>query len=142
MNMRALLGTEIPENQPMALLDLIQTGLPTKSLTAFKAATGLTDTDLAAVLNLSSRTFTRLRSNLRSKQTQRLPADLTDRLVSIAAIYQQADEVFGEHATALAWLNEPQFALAQRRPRDLLSSDFGRRQTRALLRRIEHGQLA
>lgn len=142
MNMHALLGTEIPENQPMALLDLIQTGLPTKSLTAFKTATGLTDTDLAAVLNLSSRTFTRLRSNLRSKQVQRLPADLTDRLVSIAAIYQQADEVFGEHATALAWLNEPQFALAQRRPRDLLSSDFGRRQTRALLRRIEHGQLA
>ena len=138
MNMQALLGTPIPENQPMALLDLIQTGLPTKSLTAFKAATALTDADLAAVLNLSSRTFTRLRS----KPTERLPADLTDRLVSIATIYQQADEVFGDHATALAWLNEPQFALDRRRPRDLLSSDFGRRQTRALLRRIEHGQLA
>ncbi len=138
MNMQALLGTTIPENQPLAVLDLIQAGLPTKSLTAFKAATGLTDTDLATVLNLSSRTFTRLRS----KQTQRLPADLTDRLVSIAAIYQQAEEVFGDHATALTWLNEPQFALAQRRPRDLLSSDFGRRQTRALLRRIEYGQLA
>jgi putative toxin-antitoxin system antitoxin component (TIGR02293 family) len=138
MNMRALLGTEVPENQPLAVLDMIEAGLPTQSLNVFKSATGLTDVDLATVLNLSGRTFTRLRS----KQTLRLPADLTDRLVSIATIYQQADEVFGDHATALAWLNEPQFALAQRRPRDLLSSDFGRRQTRALLRRIEHGQLA
>jgi putative toxin-antitoxin system antitoxin component (TIGR02293 family) len=138
MNMRALLGADIPSQQPLALLDLIHAGLPAKSLSAFKLATGLTDADLAKALNLSSRTFTRLRS----AKAPKLSTDVTDRLVSLAGIYEQADEVFGDHPTALAWLNEPQFALAQKRPRDLISSEFGRRQIRALLRRIEHGNLA
>lgn len=138
MNMRALLGADIPSQQPLALLDLIQSGLPAKSLSAFKQATGLTDADLAQALNLSSRTFTRLRS----AKAPKLSTEVTDRLVSLAGIYEQADDVFGDHTTALAWLNEPQFSLAQKTPRELMSSEFGRRQIRALLRRIEHGNLA
>lgn len=138
MNMRSLLGIPMPDNQPLAVLELIQAGLPAKSLLTFKTATGLTDADMASVLNLSSRTFTRLRSS----KAPKLSTDLTDRLVSVASIYEQADDVFGERATALAWLDEPQFALAQKKPRELLSSEYGRRQVRALLRRIEHGNLA
>lgn len=63
-------------------------------------------------------------------------------LPAIAAIYAQAQEVFGDRSTATSWLAEPHPSLAQRAPRALLRSELGRQQVRALLNRIEHGLLA
>jgi putative toxin-antitoxin system antitoxin component (TIGR02293 family) len=138
MSIQALLGTEVPENRPMALLDLIQSGLPADSLATFKQATGMTDEIVAHVLNLGGRTLSRVRNAGR----ERLPADLSDRLFAVASIYRLAEDVFGDSATAIDWMNAKQFGLGQRIPRDLLASEFGRQQVRALLQRIEYGQLA
>lgn len=138
MSIQALLGTEVPENRPMALLDLIEGGLPAGSLATFKQATGMTDEIVAHVLNLGGRTLSRVRSAGR----ERLPADLSDRLFAVASIYRLAEDVFGDSATAIDWMNAKQFGLGQRIPRDLLASEYGRQQVRALLQRIEYGQLA
>lgn len=138
MSMQALLGTEVPENRPLALLDLIEKGLPVKSIAAFKKITGMSDEDVARILNIGERTLTRVRSEGGS----RLPPDLSDRLFAVASIYRLAEEVFGDSETAFAWLNAPQFALAQRIPRELLASELGRQQVKALIQRIEYGQLA
>ncbi len=138
MSFLGLLGAAVRETEPLALLDLIQAGLPVESLTAFKAATGMADEEIARLLNIGGRTLTRLRGSAHD----RLPADLSDRLVAVASIYGQAEDVFGDASTAAGWLKTKQFGLDQRIPRDLLGSEFGRQQVRALLRRIEFGQLA
>jgi putative toxin-antitoxin system antitoxin component (TIGR02293 family) len=138
MPLTALLGTQVPESTPLDLFDLIEAGLPAESLAAFKAATGMSDEAVAQVLNISGRTLTRLRSTSR----QRLPSDLSDRLLAVASIYQLAEKVFGDLQTAIGWLNTQQFGLGQRTPRDLLASEIGRKQVQALLQRIEFGQLA
>lgn len=138
MSLISFLGTNVPENKPLDLFELIQTGLPAESLAAFKAATSMSDEDIARLLNVGGRTLTRLR---RATQ-ERLPPDLSDRLFAVASIYRQAEEVFGDTKTAIGWLNAGQFGLGQRVPRDLLASEIGRQQVRALLQRIEFGQLA
>ena len=138
MSIQALLGTDVPENRPMALLDLIEGGLPADSLTTFKQATGMTDEVMAHVLNLGGRTLSRVRN----AGHQRLPADLSDRLFAVASIYRLAEDIFGDSTTGIEWLNTKQYGLGQRIPRDLLASEYGRQQVRALLQRIEYGQLA
>ena len=138
MSLHALLGTVFPENRPLAMLDLIEAGLPAESLTAFKSVTGMSDEDVARVLNIGGRTLTRIRN----ASGERLPSDLSDRLFAVASVYRLAEDVFGNTQTAIGWLNAEQFGLGQRIPRDLLASEFGRHQVRSLLQRIEFGQLA
>ncbi len=138
MSIHALLGTDVPENRPLALIDWIKDGLPAESLAAFKLATGLSDDEMARLLNIGGRTLTRVRG----ARQARLPSDLSDRLFAVASIYRLAESIFGDSKTAIDWLNVEQFGLGQRVPRVLLASELGRQQVRALLQRIEFGQLA
>ena len=137
MTTQDFLGAKIPERDPMQLLKALQVGLPSTTLNRFKRAAGLADQDVAELLHIGGRTLTRVRASKR-----RLPADLSDRLYAVASAYAQAERVFGDRKSAIGWLNEPQFALADRPPRELLSTELGRRQVAALLDRIEHGFLA
>jgi len=120
----------------MSLLKALRAGLPSAALRRFKRATGLPDAEIAELLQSGGRTLTRL------KASNRLPADLSDRLYAIASVYALAERVFGDRATAIGWLGEPQFALQGRTPRRFLSTELGRHQVMALLNQIEHGILA
>ena len=135
---QAILGVEIPEDDPMQLLEALGAGLPSQSLKRFKEAVGLADEEMATLLQIGGRTLTRVKAS----RARRLPADLSDRLYAIASLYALADEVFGSHDTAVGWMSEPQFALGGRSPLELLSTELGRGQVKELLNRIEHGLLA
>ena len=136
MTAQSLLGASIPERDPIKLMRTLQAGLPSTSLRRFKRATGLADKDVAALLQIGGRTLTRV------KAATRLPADLSDRLYAVASVYALAELVFGDRATAIGWLSEPQFGLQNRPPREFLSSELGRQQVKALLNQIEQGLLA
>jgi putative toxin-antitoxin system antitoxin component (TIGR02293 family) len=133
----ALLGTALADHEPLKLLAQLSAGLPSATLRQFKRATRLADADVATLLQVSNRTLSRLKSG-----KARLPADLSDRLYSVASVYALADDVFGTADRARAWLVEPQHGLGGRRPQELVATETGRAQVRALLRRIEHGFLA
>lgn len=133
-----LLGTDLPESEPLALVARLEAGLPYRSLLQFKRAINLPDADIALVLKLSARTLTRLRAT----KPKLLPADLSEQLYSVAQIYALAEEVFADHDTALGWMAEPQFGLKSQRPNELVRSEIGRQQVRELLLRIEHGLAA
>ena len=133
----ALLGTALADDEPLKLLAQLSAGLPAATLRQFKRATRLADADVATLLQLSGRTLSRLKGG-----KSRLPADVSDRLYSVASVYALAEDVFGAADRARAWLVEPQHGLGGKRPQDLVATEFGRAQVRALLRRIEHGFLA
>ena len=132
-----MLGVELPEREPIKMIDVLESGLPASSLASFKTAAGLADSDIADLLQIAGRTLTRVKGS-----RGRLPAALSDRLYAVASVYALALDVFGDRDAAIAWMDDPQFAFSSRRPRALLSSEIGRQQVRDLLFRIEHGQLA
>jgi len=138
MKTQAMLGVEIPEGDPLRLLETLDAGLPLQSLKRFKEATGLADEDMATLLRIGGRTLTRVKGS----RARRLPADLSDRLYAVASIYALAESVFGAHDAAIGWMSEPQFALGDHSPLELLSTELGRGQVRQLLNQIEHGLLA
>jgi len=137
MQTEAILGTTLADNEPLKLLEQLSAGLPAATLRQFKRATRLADADVAVLLQVSSRTLSRLKGG-----RTRLPAVLSDRLYSVASVYALAEAVFGATDRAAAWLNAPQHAFGGRRPQELVATELGRAQVRALLRRIEHGFLA
>jgi putative toxin-antitoxin system antitoxin component (TIGR02293 family) len=137
MQTEALLGTTLADHEPLKLLEQLSAGLPAATLRQFKRATRLADADFAALLQVSGRTLSRLKGG-----KSRLPADLSDRLYSVASVYALAEDVFGSPDRARTWLAEPQHGLGGRRPQELVATEFGRAQVRALLRRIEYGFLA
>jgi putative toxin-antitoxin system antitoxin component (TIGR02293 family) len=137
MQTEALLGTTLADHEPLKLLEQLSAGLPAATLRQFKRATRLADADVAALLQVSGRTLSRLKGG-----KARLPADLSDRLYSVASVFALAEDVFGTADRARTWLVEPQHGLGGKRPQELVASETGRSQVRALLRRIEYGFLA
>lgn len=137
MQTEALLGTALADHEPLKLLEQLSAGLPAATLRQFKRATRLADAEFAALLQVSGRTLSRLKGG-----KSRLPADLSDRLYSVASVYALAEDVFGTAERARLWLAEQQHGLGGRRPQELVATEFGRVQVRALLKRIEHGYLA
>ncbi len=137
MQTESLLGTLLADAEPLKLMEQLSAGLPAETLRRFKRAAGLADEDLARLLQIGGRTLSRLKAS-----RSRLSPDLSDRLYAVAALYALADDVLGDAQQARRWLEAPQYGLAGRRPRELLSTEVGRREVRALLLRLEHGYLA
>jgi putative toxin-antitoxin system antitoxin component (TIGR02293 family) len=137
MGTASLLGAKIPED-PLILMRKLQSGLPASALSKFKRAARLGDADVAELLQIGSRTLSRIKIS----PAQRLPADLSDRLYAVASIYALAEQVLGSRESAVGWLSESQFGLGNRPPLEFLSTELGRRQVRSLLEQIEHGFLA
>ena len=112
----------------------IRSGLPAASALAFKAALGLTNDELAAVLGVSPRTVARL-----DPASSHLDAVSGDRLVRSARLYVIASEVLEDAPAAARWLKSPQRALGGAVPLELAQTDVGSRAVEALLGRMEHG---
>lgn len=112
----------------------IRSGLPAASALAFKAALGLTNDELAAVLGVSPRTIARL-----DPAKSHLDAVSGDRLVRSARLYTIAADVLEDGPAAAGWLKSPQRALGGAIPLELAQTDVGSRLVEALLGRMEHG---
>lgn len=137
METLTLLGTPLADHEPLKLIDQLAAGLPSTTLARFKRVTGLADADVASMLQVGGRTLSRLKG-----RKSRLSPDLSDRLYAVASIYALAEDVLGDAERARTWLAEGQFGLGGKRPQDMLATELGRAQVRALLKRIEHGFLA
>jgi putative toxin-antitoxin system antitoxin component (TIGR02293 family) len=112
----------------------IRAGLPAGSALAFKAALGLTNDQLAAVLGVSLRTVARL-----NPHKSHLDTVSGDRLVRAARLYAIAADVLEDASAAAQWLKSPQRALGEAVPLELGETDVGARSVEALLGRMEHG---
>jgi putative toxin-antitoxin system antitoxin component (TIGR02293 family) len=63
----------------------------------------------------------------------------TDRSVRQLRVEARATEVFEHAELARTWLREPNPALGNRVPAELLATEKGARAVETVLRRIEHG---
>ncbi len=116
---------------------LIRKGLPVYSLNYLLKASRLNRQELATILQISPRTMQRYDSD------QVLPPAVSEKLLLLNDIYEQADEVLGggpENVTN--WLRSTVAALGNQRPIDYLDTYEGMHEVIKVLGRIEWGILS
>jgi len=113
---------------------LIDEGVPCAALEVVKKMLALNDAEIARLVGVSTKTFSRLRV-----REGRLDPGASDRLYRVVRIATLAIEVLESEAAAIAWLKRPQVGLGGHVPLDLLRTDAGTIEIERLLQRIEHG---
>jgi putative toxin-antitoxin system antitoxin component (TIGR02293 family) len=95
---------------------------------------GLTDKEMARILNLSERTLHRLRPEAL------LDSNASERLLLLEGLLQHGLEVFDGRAEVLGrWLRVPLSELQKQAPLNLLDTATGFGMVHTVLGRIEHG---
>lgn len=95
---------------------------------------GLTDKEMAPILNLSERTLHRLRPDAL------LDNNSSERLLLLEQLLSHGLDVFDGRAEVLGrWLRHPLSELHQQSPLTLLDTTTGFRMVHTVLGRIEHG---
>jgi putative toxin-antitoxin system antitoxin component (TIGR02293 family) len=116
-----------------AVIHRARAGLPYAALEAVAKRYGIPLVTLAQVIDLPARTLAR------RKKERRLSASESDRLVRVARVAAEAEDVLDNHHKAGRWLQKPNRALGGAIPIDLLSSDLGADQVETILGRIDYG---
>jgi len=132
-----LLGIKSIKN-PIAFHEMVSAGFPAQCVVTFKKLSGFTNVEVSETLGISEKTFMRLQA----KPRRRIDPVVSDRLYRTAKLLALTEEVLEDPVQAREWLNEPQFGLGNRTPRELLTTDAGTREVEELLLRMEHGYLA
>lgn len=113
---------------------LIRRGLPLGSLNFFLKKTGLNRQELSRILQISPRTMQRY------SEDQMLPSPVSEKLLRLNDLYEQAEEVFGGGAANVTgWLRSDVTALGGQRPLDLLDTYEGLNEVIKVIGRLEWG---
>jgi putative toxin-antitoxin system antitoxin component (TIGR02293 family) len=114
------------------LARLVERGLPTRSVARLRE-NGLTYSEVSDIV-ISPRTLKH-----RNARREPLSHEETDRVVRVARIAVQAEEVFGSREKALGWLRTPDERLQERTPLSMLATESGGRLVESMLWQIEEG---
>lgn len=121
---------------PFDWVSAIRRGFPSKTLDAFAANVGASNSELAAMLGLSERAL----AGRRCKQSLS-PAE-SERLLRLAKTVARAEDVFGDLSNCLAWLKASNISLGGMTPVSLIDTEIGSELVADVLSRIEHGIFA
>ena len=122
-----------PIHNEYDLLSAINSGIKTTAINVFAKKSGITQETLVSLLKINYKTFTRRKEDGLLKPIE------SDRLLAIAKVYAHALDIFGTSDKTLEWLNEPNLALNNMKPIDLLSTSHGCSLITEILYRIDYG---
>ena len=111
----------------------IRAGLPATTIQFLQRQIGITNSQLAATVNIPGRTLSR-----RAREG-RLHSDESERVVRIARLFIRAVQVLGDNDRARQWLKTPKRALAGVTPLEYADTEPGAEEVLNLLGRLEHG---
>ncbi|MHB8148189.1 MAG: type II RES/Xre toxin-antitoxin system antitoxin [Vulcanimicrobiaceae bacterium] len=115
------------------LESLVRGGVPAESVRCLARYTGSTLTKIQDLTRIDRSTFAR-----RARADAKLKPSESDRLVRVARIASLAIDALGRE-DGLAWLQEPNDALGERIPIEVIDTEVGARQVEQVIGRIEHG---
>lgn len=116
---------------PQTAIAAIKAGLPFAAFEALAARLGVSASELAITISVSSRTLQR------RKQEGAFQADESDRLYRIIRLTERATEVLGSNAEA--WLTSPKRFLGGKTPLEFADTEVGAWELTQALGRLEHG---
>ena len=90
--------------------------------------------DLAGVLDITPKTFSRWKSKKNAMSEQQ-----ADRMVIVKSIFDLGRKVLGSDENVKKWVREPIFSFDGQIPLQLLKTESGRRSVEAVLHQIEYG---
>jgi putative toxin-antitoxin system antitoxin component (TIGR02293 family) len=115
----------------------VQEGFPFAAVERLREAFALSTDELVALVQIPTRTMTR------RKESGRLKADESDRVLRAARLMHKAAALFNNNpAAAKAWMTTPQRGLGGAVPLDLAGTEIGAREVEDALGRIEDGVFA
>lgn len=132
-------GRKVLRTEPLSPLDwvyMIRKGFPAEVLDSFGASIGATNAELAQMLGISIRTLA-----LRRRKGILTPCE-SELMFRVARVAGRAEEVFGDLAKGLEWLNSSNGSLGEASPISLLDTDTGADWVMDALGRIQHGVFA
>jgi len=113
----------------------IRKGLPAIMLDQVAEALGISATALAKKLGIASRTLTRKQSS-----GAPLSVEASEKVLRVARVRNLAHTLFATDAAISNWLSEPETALNDVAPLDLLDTELGAREVENVLQALAHGQ--
>jgi len=105
-------------------------------LNDFQVSYGVTNNDMAELMSVSEKTYYNI------KQKDKLSPAHADRLLTIQKIYIEGAQVFMTEESFNNWLDTPQYAFDNEKPKEMLSTISGMFEVMNQLGRIKHGILA
>jgi len=114
-----------------------QAGLKVSAFFDLIAISGLTNQELSSILDLSFKTVQRYQ-----KEEKAFNALNSEQLLKLIALYQKADDVFGNIFSFNSWLRKPAAGLGNNMPFTFLQTPGGIDLVQDELYRIEFGALA
>jgi putative toxin-antitoxin system antitoxin component (TIGR02293 family) len=128
---RKVLGRKL--GSQLELVPLVRKGLPYGAFESLTEKLALSVEVVSESLHLPRRTLAR------RKESNRLDAHESERLVRLAEVASQANEILGTLEKARQWLVSSNRALGGASPLSLLDTDVGTKAALDVLLRIEHG---
>lgn len=123
----------IPPHDSPALQQQIRSGLPGTLYEQVRDLLGLSQEQLARLLNISPRTLQRQRR-------QTIPPAVANRIYRILEVYDDALRISENNPEdAVRWLHTPLLTLGGARPVDLLDTEAGIHDVISLITGIEYG---
>lgn len=116
------------------LIDLVNDGLPMQSAKYLQDNLGFSNRTMSHLLAISESTYQR-----RIKAKSSLTKDETEKAISLSELYAKGLDIFGNSEKLRYWLDNPNYALGNRKPIDLLDSTIGRQEAMEVLFRIQYG---
>ena len=127
----------ITASDRLDLSDKINAGFPFNSFVLLTRSLGVTNKELAELIQISTRTL-----NRRQKEG-RLKGDESDRLLRFARIFTHAVDLFaGDQEAAQQWLSSEIPALKGTTPLEASKTEEGAREVESLIARLEQGVFA
>ncbi len=111
----------------------VREGLPAASLLELQQRLDLSSARLGDVLSIAPRTLARRAG------AARLPRDESERVYRLGRLAAIAADVLGGLEAARQWFKVPNYALGDRTPLDMASTEPGAQLVERTLRHIEHG---
>jgi putative toxin-antitoxin system antitoxin component (TIGR02293 family) len=99
-----------------------------------KDVTPFNETDWADFLDISTKSLQRYKQ--RSKQFKPIQSE---KIIELAEVTNVGKNVFGSIEKFKLWLETPNFALGNMKPKELLKDSYGKEMVIGELTRIEHG---
>ncbi len=95
---------------------------------------GFSAKDMAGVLDVTPKTFSRWKQKANGMSDQQ-----ADRMLILKSIFELSRKVLGSDANVKKWMSEPVFLLDGHAPLSLLITESGRRRIESVLHQIEYG---
>jgi putative toxin-antitoxin system antitoxin component (TIGR02293 family) len=127
----------IPAPDTSTLIRRVREGFSFATVERLQQAFALSTDEIITLLQIPARTMTRRR------ESGRLKADESDRVLRAARLMHQAAALFNnDRAAAKTWMTTPQRGLGGAVPLQLASTEIGAREVEDALGRIEDGVFA